>query len=269
MNTNWLRSTTLFATVAAGTLLTLASAAQAFTFKTNYTLDPALSGDNVWRGDILLQSVEYGGQVYSDFAFVNGANIIHNDPWTGGNTGAASADKGHHATIGISQEFLTNEGAVAALGNSNLSSIIDGEDRGSFIIDIFFDKAVQDVLVWERGINSAMDLHAIDAQGNLIGSVFHISKTDWAKAGFKMGTLEIGSSIQDVGSRGVSLADFGLTEGLIYGLRVSAQGTAIYNGPDWKIVGVAGQEPEAVPEPAAMLGLLTVGALGFVARKRG
>ncbi|NJL03228.1 MAG: PEP-CTERM sorting domain-containing protein [Spirulinaceae cyanobacterium RM2_2_10] len=32
---------------------------------------------------------------------------------------------------------------------------------------------------------------------------------------------------------------------------------------------VEGEEPESVPEPAMMLGLLTVGAFGFVARKRG
>lgn len=243
--------------------------AEAFSFTTNYSLDSNLSGDDQWRGDILLDSVEYGGNTYSDFAFVNNVNILHNDQWTGGNTGAASADMGRYATIGRIEEDLSNEGAVEALGNNNLSSIIDGEDRGAFSMNIFFDKGFQDVLVWERGINSAMDIQAINADGDLIGNLFHISKSGWTDAGFRMGTTEIGNNIQRVGSRGISLADFGLTDiyDSIVGLRVSAEGTSTYNGPDWKIVGVANPST-STPEPFSIMGVaIALGGAGLMKRR--
>lgn len=255
--------------LAAGTALTLAfvgaGRAEAFSFTTNYTLDDSLLGNDRSRGDILLESVTYGGQTFSAFSLVNAVDILQNDLWTGGNTGAGSADRGRFANDGIIQEALTADGAVAALGNLNLSSIVDGEDRGAFTLNLFFDRAAQDMLVWERGINSALSLQAIDQSGNLLGNSFTITKDRWENAGYRLGTTEIGNNIQNVGSWGISAADFGLGDGLIHGVQVSAQGTALYNGPDFKIVGTAAQ---SVPEPSLVLGFGTLFLMGLAGRRR-
>ncbi|MEA5420115.1 exosortase-dependent surface protein XDP2 [Spirulina sp. CCNP1310] len=262
------RSSFALASIFAGlALAATAGMAEAFTFKTNYTVNNSLSGDNQWRGDILLNSVEYGGNTYSDFAFVNSVNILQNDNWTSGNTGAASADKGKFATMGLSQERLTNAGAVTALGNNNLSSIIDTEDKGAFSMNIFFNQGVRDILIWERGINSAMDIQAIDASGNAIGNLLNLTKSNFSNAGYRLGTLEIGNSIQNVGSVGVTLAQLGVTDNTIAGLRVSAKSS--YNGPDWKIVGVAAEKPTTnTPEPFSMIGgAIALGGAALMKRR--
>lgn len=248
-----------------GSLMAFAGSANAFSFTTNYTLDDALSGKDRWRGDILLDSVIYGGQIFSDFSLVNAVDIIHNDLWTGGNTGAASADRGKFANDGIIQERLTADGAVQALGNLNLSSIIDGEDRGAFTLNLFFDRAAQDILFWERGKNSALDVRAIDQAGNLIGNLFTITQDHWDYAGYDLGTTEIGNNIQRVGSWGISAADLGLGNSVIHGVQVSARGDAFYNGPDFKVIGTAAQP---VPEPSLMLGFGSLFLLGLSGRRR-
>lgn len=251
---------------AAGTALTLAlvgaGRAEAFTFTTNFTTNPLLTGDNVWRGDIWLDSVAYGGQTFNQFSLVNWANILQNDQWTGGNTGGASADIGKFSTTGVIVEDPTANDVVKNLGNLNLSNIIDGEDKGSYTLDLKFDRAARDVLVWERGMNSDLTVQALDQSGNVTGSQFIITRDLWANAGFRLGTTEIGSNIQDVGSWGISAADFGLGSSLIYGVRVIANGK-IDNGPDFKLMGTA-----AVPEPSLILGFGAVALMGVASRRR-
>lgn len=251
--------------LAAGAALTLAmvgaSRAEAFSFTTNYSLDGSLTGDDVWRGDILLNSVSYGGQTFSQFSLVNGATIVHNDKFTGGNTGAASADRGKFSNDGVIVEDPTAADIVTNLGNLNLSSIIDGEDTGSYTLDLNFDRAARDVLVWERGRNSSLTLQALGAGGTLLGSAFTITEDLWGAAGFSLGTTEIDPYIQTVGSRGISAADFGLGDGLIYGVRVTAAGS-LDNGPDFKVVGTA------VPEPSLVFGFGALALMGVASRRR-
>lgn len=238
----------LAAVLAGAAIAGTATAAPAFDFKTNY--DAALSGGDKWKGNLMLESVEFGGQTYTDFGLVESANIVSNDLWTGGNTGAASADMGDKATIGLSSERASAADIAQALGNRNLSSIIDTEDRGNFAIDLFFDSAIDNLLVWERGKNSKLDVQAIDKDGNALGNLLHLgSSRNWGNAGYSLNTLEIGGT-QTVGSRGVSLADLGVSEA-IYGVRVISQSN--YNGPDWKVAGTAA--PDATtPEPFSMIG---------------
>lgn len=264
---NGLKQGSLAVLFASAAIALGASTAEAFTFTSNYTASH--SGSNQWKGNLMLDSVTYGGQTYSDFSLVNRANIISNDLWTGGNTGAASADLGDLATVGLKSERASNSDIAQALGNRNLSSIIDTEDRGNFAIDLFFDKAVQDILIWERGRNSAMDVQALDAKGNVVGKLLALGKSNtggWSRAGFSLDTREIGSA-QEVGSIGVSLTDFGVSNSAIYGLRVISRGSA-YNGPDWKVMGTAAKPVTNTPEPFSMVGgAIALGGAALMKRR--
>ena len=244
-----------------GGAIALSSApAQAFSFQTNYTA--ALSGKDASKGDIFLNSVTLdSGKVISDFTLVNSVNILSNDIYTGGNSGAASADIGDKATTGLKQEKLTNEGAKTVLNNLNLNNIIDVEDKGNFILDLNFAKAVDNIFIWERGMNSRLDIQALDAQGNIIGNKVALNSKDWDDAKFKIDTKEI-SSAQEVGSIGISLSDLGLTTSYVSALRVSSHGK-IYNGPDFKVIGSVAD----IPEPSSLLGL-GIAAVGLIATRR-
>jgi hypothetical protein len=261
--------TTPFAALATALALTgvFASSAQAvgFSFKTNYSA--ALTGGDMWKGDIWLDSIEFDGITINKFSVVEEAKIVSNDLWTGGNTGAASADLGDKATVGLQEEKLTEAGAVAALGNLNLNSIIDTEDSGNFAIDVMFNKAVDNILVWERGQNSKLDVQAIDHKGNLIGNLINLPQSDkWTDAGYSIDTKEIGGA-QKVSSIGLSLKDFGLsTNNSIFGYRMISKSS--YQGPDWKILGTTDATPASVPEPATVLGLSLVAGSLVTSRRR-
>lgn len=235
----------------------LPSAAQAFSFTTNYTLE-----GNATRGDITLDSVTLeDGTEIDDFIFVEQANILHNDLHTGGNTGAASSDRGDLAS-GVKLELATDESVASSLGNNNLNNIIDTEDRGSFKINLFFESVVDRLFVWERGMNSTLGIQAIDADGNLLGNLLDLTAADAEFAGYRIDTTEIGGA-QRVGSFGVSLADLGVTSP-IAGVQVLARGSAD-NGPDFKLVG---SNSTSVPEPATLLGLGVVAGGLVLSRRR-
>jgi hypothetical protein len=242
------------------------SAAHAISFTTNY--EAALTGADEAKGDILLESVEYDGEVFSDFVFVNQASVVSNDIFTGDSkSGGASADKGDLATVGLSAENITDQQVVEALGNPYLSSILDVEEDGRFAIDLFFTEAADHVLLWERGGNSRVDVQALDLDGNLVGNLLSLNSADWDFAGYRLDTLEIDEA-QSVSSLGLDLAEFGTTETGIAGIRLISRGTE-FNGPDLKIIGLAADDPESVPEPATLLGLgLVAGLLTVQNRSR-
>ena len=245
------------AALLAGGLLTVAAHVQAFSFTTNVTPDNPNPKQNIF-----LQSVEQDGMTISNFSLVERANILYNDPYTGGNTGAASSDRGDKAS-GVRQEDATNESVVASLRNLNLNNIIDTEDEGSFKINLFFESAIDRLFFWERGMNSILGVQAIDRSGNLIGNLVNLGSLGWDAAGFGIDTKEIGAT-QPVGSRGINLAEFGLDPSVnnIAGIQVLARGSAD-NGPDFKVVGAN------VPEPATMAGLgLVAGAMAMLRRRK-
>ncbi|MEA5462137.1 exosortase-dependent surface protein XDP2 [Leptothoe sp. PORK10 BA2] len=261
--------------IAATTLAVAVQApANAFEFTTNYSSD--FSGNDRWKNNIWLDSVEFTDasgkfKSISDFTLVKYVDNVTNDLWTGGNSGAASVDLGDSATLDLGNGTILTQGVEApssielsaVLSNKNLNNIVDTEDVGNFAMDLYFDQAVDNLFVWERGKNSKMDLQAIDNAGNVIGNLLALSSSSsWKDAGFSLNTQEIGSA-QKVGSIGVSLADLGVAAP-IAGVRVFSRGKA-YQGPDWKILGSIAEKqpspPESVPEPSALIGLMAVGAI--------
>jgi hypothetical protein len=245
-----------WAGLTAGTALAmLASPAAAvglvpFSFSTNFT------GSNP-KGDIWLNSVTVGSNTYSSFNLVSGANIISNDVWTGGNTGAASTDKGLNATSPFAPNENPTGGEIAAyLGNLNLNNIIDTEDKGNFVIELLFNRKSDRFFFWERGMNSQLFVEALDDLGNVLSSYLMDSST-FNSAGFAIHTMEP-NNLQAVGAQGLSLN--GATSNR---LRLTASGAA-FNGPDFKVVAVA-----SVPEPATIAGtVLAAGAAVAARRKR-
>lgn len=249
--------------LAVGAIALSSPAAHAYSFQADYT--KALTGKSASKGDIFLNSITLeSGKVLTDFTLVDSANILSNDIYSGGNSGAASADIGDLATTGLRQEDLTNEGAKAVMNNLNLNNIIDTEDKGNFILDLNFEQAVDNVFLWERGKNSKMDIQALDADGNEIGNLIKLDSKKWGNAGFKINTQEIGGK-QKVGAIGLGLADFGLTDGFINSVRVTSKGKS-YNGPDFKLLGSVAEQD--IPEPSSLLGLGAIVAGAFATRRR-
>lgn len=248
-----LHSTVSIALSVAGLLAAIAPTQAAdFSFTTNYSGNPP-------AGDIFLDSIGLGnGRTIDDFSLVNRANILLNDLYTGGQTGGASSDLGDVATIGLAKQAIDNADVVTSLGNRYLSSILDGEDIGKFSIDLGFESPVSNLLFWERGGNSKLDLQAIDAAGNPIGQLVTLSSDTWQSANFTLDTTEIDSA-QSVRSIGVRLSDLGVS-GSVSGIRVTSD--ADYNGADFKVVGTA-----SVPEPRVIAGLVIAGGLLWRSRR--
>jgi hypothetical protein len=244
--------------IAAGSTLLLANApAQAFSFTTNFTA--AKTGKDLPKGDITLNSVKLSnGSIVDQFSLVNRAVILQNDAYRGGDTGAASSDRGDLAH-GIKVEDPTNADVVKSLGNLNLNNIIDTEDTGSFKMNLFFDSPVTNLFFWERGQNSKLGLQAIDAAGNLLGNFLTLDSSKWDYAGFDINTTEIGSA-QPVGSKGFNLADLNVS-GPIAGIQLTSKRN--YNGPDFKVVG-----SKSVPEPATLAGLSLIGGAILTRRRK-
>lgn len=244
-----------------GAIALSANPAQAFSFTTQYTA--TLSGSKAAKGDIFLNAVTLdNGKVIDKFTLIDRAHILSNDLYTGGNSGAASADIGDLATTGVRQEAATSESLRAVLNNKNLNNIIDTEESGTFILDLGFANPVDNIFIWERGMNSRLDIQALDGSGNTIGNRVALANSrTWDYAGFDIDTQEIGSA-QRVGSIGVNLSDLGISTGYVHALRVYSNGKA-YNGPDFKLMGSVAD----VPEPSALIGLGAI-ALGILATTR-
>ncbi|QKD84718.1 PEP-CTERM sorting domain-containing protein [Thermoleptolyngbya sichuanensis A183] len=224
-----------------------------FSFSTSFT-------GSAPKGDIWLNSVTTTdsltaalGTTYGSFELVSGANIIHNDSWTGGDTGAASSDRGDNAS-GVVLEAATNASIVASLGNLNLNNIIDTEDRGSFVIDLFFNRATDRFFFWERGMNSSLLVQALDDAGNKLAEYLLDSSTS-NYAGYSIDTVEINHS-QRVGAQGLWLNGARTNR-----LRLIANGAA-FNGPDFKVVAAS------VPEPATIAGTVLAAGAAIAARRK-
>ncbi|NJO39535.1 MAG: PEP-CTERM sorting domain-containing protein [Cyanobacteria bacterium CRU_2_1] len=237
-----------------GGFLALSSApAQAFSFTTNFD-----AGSNAPKGDIWLKSVSLqDGTVINDFALVESAKILYNDSYRGGNTGAASSEKGDNAS-GVKLEGATDSSIVASLGNLNLNNIIDTEDSGKFTVNLFFDSKVNRIFFWERGMNSKLAVQALDAKGNALGNLLTLNSKNWKYAGYDIDNTEINYA-QRVGSLGITLAELGVS-GSVSGIQLTSQPG--FNGPDFKVAA------ESVPEPATLAGIGLIAGTLLLSRRR-
>ncbi|HLO89484.1 MAG TPA: exosortase-dependent surface protein XDP2 [Nostocaceae cyanobacterium] len=247
------------------TVAATSSAAHAAAFTSN------VSQNTDAKANIFLNSITQNGKTFSNFSYVNSAKIVYNTPKSSldlATSGAASTDKGDKATAPLApKEDPTAADIVAYLGNNNLSNIIDGEDKGAFILDIFFDSEIvkdssglDDIFYWERGQNSTLNVQGLDASGNLIGNNLKINQTKnpLNYAGFQLDTTEIYET-QPVGSWGISLNSLGVSK--LSGLRLVAE--SIHNGPDFKVIA-----RKTVAEPATVLGLGAIATLAFFRRRQ-
>lgn len=253
------------ATVATGALLSVMGNANAQ--GPGFTFDNKVSNDTDAKEDVFLESVTIDGEIITDFSFVSGVEIVENDDFLGGNSGGASADKGVNSTTGVSVEDAAADDILTNLGNNNLNNIIDTEDTGSFVIDLTFEKIIDNLLIWERGLNSDLGIQAVDAQGNLVGNRLVIESDQWQDAGFDILTKELqaeSASAQDVGSLGINIIeDLGVQGNRVQTIRFFSE--SAFNGPDWKFVGT---ENKDIPEPAFILGLgMLGGAFGMLKRR--
>jgi len=236
----------------AGTLTVATGSAQAASF-TPFWFQTHWSGDAA-KGDVLLNSITANGASISDIGVVTEATIVHNDPYTGGNTGAASSDRGDNASQGSVVEDPTAADIVASLGNLNLNSIIDTEDKGTATINVGFGQAQNHFFFWERGLNSDLQVEALDDSGNVLAS-YTITRDLWEKAGFKINTTEIAKA-QPVGALGLKLEGAQASW-----LQLSSETSS--KGPDYKVAAAQ------VPEPATALGLAVLaGALTLTRRRQ-
>lgn len=225
----------------AGLLMVASGSASGFTFTPDFTLAGGA------EDDVFLNGVTIGDEFFdiSELSLVSSAQVLSNDEFLGGNTGAASTDSGDAATEpGFEpNEDPSGEEVAAFLGNNNLNNIVDGEDTGAFEIELSFDSAFNSLLIFERGLNSSF--------GVRVGSEeFVVDSSDFSPAGFSIDTTEI-AEVQEVGTFGLDLSEFGPLDEII----VFADSS--FNGPDFTVVGAK------VPEPATALGLVVL-AGGFI-----
>jgi len=234
--------------------------------------------------DIFLQSITQNGRtaflVEDDFIYVSNAVIRRNTAITASSIGGASTDRGDNASnpLGLAPKQDLRVGnaadgaAVAAyLGNNNLNNIIDTEDTGFFTLDLTFAQPVANndrldsFFFWERGLNSDIQVQALNAAGELIGNAVTINRNLWTDAGYKINTTEIDND-QEVGSFGVSFRDLGLgNRGSISTIRVISERN--FRGPDFKVIAATGFS-EPIPEPTTIIGLGSVAALALVRRRQ-
>ncbi|WP_414576018.1 exosortase-dependent surface protein XDP2 [Anabaena sp. CCY 9402-a] len=265
------------AVVALSAALAMSSTAKAASFITNFTPNPANPQE-----DIFLTSIEQGGETllpFTNLLLINDARINFNTPKTLVlNSGAASTDRGELATNPLG--FAPNEDPTAAeiaayLGNYNLNNIVDSEDTGEFDIDVFFEapvisdsRGLDSFFFYERGLNSDIQLQAIDTNGNLVGNSYTITRNLWTLTGYRIDTTEVPGA-QPVGSWGVSYADLGLgSDVVLSGLKLISETS--FNGADFKVFATASFccGPIPIPEPTTIIGLGAVAGLTLVRRRQ-
>jgi len=189
---------------------------------------------------------------------MNGSNNYSGNP---DRADSASPFTGEGSNTGTLAEVFGPFGT----GYKNLSYIIDGEDNGSWTLDLLFaagqtlsadsNNSTIELAVLERGRNSDFNIYGITTSRTLTAPIF-VPRANVTDAGWNLDTLEIDGA-QPVGGVGLSL-DSSWTN--LIGFRIESQSS--FNGPD--IVAVATARP--IPTPGS-IALLSIGGL-FAKRRR-
>ncbi len=245
----------------------------AFAFDTQASTSGLFGGVNgIWgNGDVRLDSVSFGGKTFSQSALqtVSDARIVLDDGLDAVNGGGnLAAGRGVNsvadAWVGQGPATVTPNSAdlKAALADFNLTSlVVTRENPGSAVLDLSFATPTNNFLFFERGFNSDLQVQALNASDQVIGS-FTILRANYTPTGIIVSTDNNAFVLagQQLGSIGVQ------SDEAVSRLRLSSYRSDVlnYNGPDYKVLAVA-----AVPEPQThALMLAGLGALCFMARRR-
>lgn len=265
--------------ILAAVVLAAASAAQAQTVSfTSFAFDSQVSTSGLFghvngiygNGDVRLDAVSFGGQAYgpSRLQTVSSATIVLDDGRDATNGGGnLAAGHGINAAadpwVGEGPKTVTPDSAdlTAALANRNLTSIVvTRENQGSAVLDVHFAQPTDTFLFWERGANSDLQVQALNAAGQVLGT-YTILRANYTATGVIVSTDNGAFQLA-----GQALGSIGLhTDSAVNWLRLSSYRSDVidFNGPDYKVLALA-----PVPEPGPWA-LMAAGlaAVGLVSRR--
>lgn len=268
---------TLGALAAAGAAFAAAPAHavvfDAFAFDSQVSTSGLFGGVNgiYGNGDVRLDSVSFGGTTYSQaqITTVASARIVLDDALDAVNGGGnLAAGRGinsvadNWAPQGPATVTPTSADLYGALANHNLTSlVVTRENPGSAVLDVSFATPTDTFLFYERGFNSDLQVQALNASNQVIGS-YTILRANYANTGIVVST-DNGAFLL----AGQALGSIGLhTDQAVSTLRLSSYRSDVlnYNGPDFKVLGVS---PVPEPETYALM-LAGLGMVGLVASRR-
>lgn len=245
----------------------------AFSFDSEVSTSGVFSGVNgiYGNGDVRLDSVRFGGVTHGPATLqtVSSTSIVLDDGLDAVNGGGnLAAGHGIHAAAdnwagqGPSTVLPTSTDLQAALANTNLTSIVvTRENPGTAILDVGFATPQSTFLFYERGGNSDLQVQALNASNQVIGS-YTILRSNYDATGIVISTDNGAFQLA-----GQTLGSIGLrTDEAVSRLRLSSYRSDVlnYNGPDYKVLAVS-----AVPEPGTYAFLLAgLGGVALAARRR-
>jgi len=285
----------LLTTTGASLLLTNFSAQAAnfnpFSFKTNVTASPNLSGNanllNDPTRDIRLDSVEISGVTVNQFTLVSQGTVVRNDTYfnaADGNTyGILHAGRGPNTSIdpllgeGPATTNPTGQDVANALGNLNLNSLLVTRENGNTAsIEVDFPNPVNTFFFWERGGtpggavagDSDLLVEALSNNGSTVLATYHIRRSQYRKADYNISTVVppvLNNGPFNIGSLGINLQGITTTK-----LRLTSTNNNLGplngdNGPDFKVIAAA--ENLTIPEPTSMIGIL-IGGMAIICKRK-
>ncbi len=268
------------------TILAAGAASAALATPTFHAIDAGKTSSIMHGGDRELRTLGFSGSTdaWGNSNFTNwrdgrltnttasyGWNdAIRRDMNSSGNIYTGNPDRADNATAFSGEANGTgklSEVFGSFNGYKNMSWIIDGEDPGTYVMDLRFAPGVRldsdnnsstiELAILERGGNSDLKIWGINADNTLTGSITMLRSTT-GSTGWTLDSLEI-SGAQSVKGVGISLENS--WDGLI-GFRFES--AAGFNGPDIVAIGTG---PTLVPAPGSAL-LTGLGVLCMARRRR-
>jgi len=264
---------------------------QPFSFKTNVTASPSLSGNanllNDPTRDIRLDSVEIGGVTVNQFALVSQGRVVRNDTYfnaADGNTyGILHAGHGPSTSIdpllgeGPATPNPTGQDVANALGNLNLNSLLVTRENGNTaIIEVDFPNPVNTFFFWERGGtpggavagDSDLLVEALSNDGSTVLATYYIRRSQYRKADYNISTVVppvLNNGPFNIGSLGINLQGITTTKLRLTSTDNNLGRTNGDNGPDFKVIAAA--QNLTIPEPTSVMGIL-IGGMAIIYKRK-